>query len=351
MSVELGTPNACSSCHVKDRIEQVPEDQRDSLKEYADWLNAAQQGNEVIAKLIRETDKWCADANDKWYGGDREKPGHFGHALAALRSGDPAGVQKALALAMRRDGLTPAIARATAIDNLAARGVSDSAKAAAELLADPAEHPTVRAAAVRALSTGNPTTVKRILLPLISDPSRLIRFEATRLLASSGLYQALSAGEQSQVDLALREVKETLMVTADRGGSHMEWAAICEQRGRIPEAIDAYETAIRVEPNMAGPRTNLAALLDEVAQRGDERARLKAEQLRREELPLLARDASLAPTIAILQYRYGLALYLSGDLTKALKQLELAVQLDPNVEDYQLAVRGLKEKIATGSSD
>jgi tetratricopeptide (TPR) repeat protein len=346
MSVDLGTPNACTSCHVKDRIEQLPADQRESLKEYADWLNAAEQGDEVIARLIRETDQWCADANDKWYGNEREKPEHFGHALAALRSGDPAGVQKALALAMRRDDLTPAIARATALDNLAARGVNAAGKVGAELVADQSEHPTVRAAAVRALSTSNPNTAKRILLPLMSDPSRLVRFEATRLLASGAMYQALSAAEQSQVDLALREVKETLMITADRGGSHMEWAAICEQRGRVPEAIQAYDTAIRVEPEMAGPRTNLAALLDEIAQQGDERARLKAEQLRRQELPLLARDASLAPNIATVQYRYGLALYLNGDLAGALKQLELALQLEPEVEDYQLAVRLLKEKIA-----
>lgn len=351
MSVDLGTPNACSSCHVKDRIERVPVEQRDSLKEYADWLNAAERGDELIAGLIRETDKWCADANDKWYGTDREKPEHFGHALAALRAGDPAGVQKSLAFAMRRDELTPAIARATALDNLATLGASDAAKAGAELVADAAEHPTVRAAAVRALSTGNPTTAKRTLLPLISDPARLVRYEATRLLASEGIYPSLSASEQSQVDLALREVKETLMVTADRAGSHMQWAAICEQRGRIPEAVEAYETAIRVEPKMAGPRTNLAALLDEIAQRGDGRARIKAEQLRRDELPLLARDASLAPNIAVVQYRYGLALYLSGDLAGALKQLERAVELEPNVDDYQLAVRLLKEKIGKAAAD
>jgi len=314
-------------------------------------LNAAERGDELIARLIRETDQWCAQASDKWYGADREKPEHFGHAIAALRSGDPIGVQKALALAMRRDDLTPAIARATALDNLAARGEGAAAKVGADLIADVSEHPTVRAAAVRTLSAGNSTSSKRILMPLLADSSRLVRYEATRLLASGGMYQSLSAGERSQVDLALREVKSTLMVTADRGGSHMEWAAICEQRGRIPEAIEAYETAIRVEPKMAGPRTNLAALLDEVAQRGDDRARVKAEQLRRDELPLLSRDASLAPGIATVQYRYGLALYLSGDLPGALQRLERAVELEPDVPDYQLAVRLLKEKMAERSSD
>lgn len=351
MSVELGTPNACSSCHVKDRLDQVPADQRDSLKEYADWLTAAERGDPLIARLIRETDIWCDQASDRWYGSDREFPEHFGHSLAGLRSGDPQGIQKALAYAMRRDDLTPAIARATALDNLAAGGVNAVAKVGRDLLADNAEHPLVRAAAVRALATGNPATMKRTLMPLISDSSRLVRYEATRMLVSGGLYATLTASEQSQVDLALREVKQTLMVTSDRAGAHMQWAAICEQRGRIAEAIEAYETAIRVEPNMAGPRTNLAALLDEVALRGDDRARIKAEQLRRDELPLLARDANLAPNIASVQYRYGLALYLSGDLAGALERLERAVELDPNMEDYQLAVRLLKEKIESEKGD
>lgn len=346
MSVEIGTPNACSSCHVKDRIDQVPAEQRPTLKEYADWLNAAEAGDQRIAELIRETDQWCAQANDKWYGADREKPDHFAFALAALRSGDSSGLQKALAFAMRRDDLTPAIARATALDNLAARGDAAAAKAGVELIADASEHPLVRAAAVRALAGGNPTTIKRILIPLLDDSSRLVRYDATRMLASGGMYQTLSAGERSRVDLALREVQTTLAVTADRAGSHMEWAAICEQRGRGPEAIEAYETAIRVEPQMAGPRTNLAALLDDVAQRGDERARVRAEELRRAELPLLARDAKLAPNIAAVQYRYGLALYLSGDLEGALSQLERAVELEPSGEGYQLAVRLLKEKMA-----
>jgi len=203
----------------------------------------------------------------------------------------------------------------------------------------------VRAAAIRTLRAVPPTTRKRLLLPLLGDERRLVRREASQALADPEVYGGLTANERTRVDLSLREVQETLRIVADRGGAHMAWAGLCEQRGWVPEAIEAYETAIRVEPNMAGARTNLAALLDSQAERGDPRAASRAAELRQEELPLLARDAGLAPRNAQVQYRYGLALYLAGDLAAALRQLELAVTLAPDVEDYALALRLLREKL------
>jgi len=351
LSVKWGTPNACSSCHVKDRIDQVPEAKRSELGEYADWLTAAEQGDQEIADLIRETDKWCEQANEKWYGTSDKRAPHFGEAIAAIRSGDPAGIEQAIALAMQVDPMTPAIARATALDELAMAGEPRAIKIASDLVVNPTEHPLVRAAAVRTVALANAATAKRVLLPLLNDSARLVRNEAAQLLATAGLYGSLTASERAQVDLALREVEASLMTTADRGGAHLQWASLCEQRGRIPDAIKAYETAIRVEPNMAGARTNLASLLDSIASQGDDRARVKAEQLRREELPLLARDASLAPDNPTVQYRYGLSLYLSGDIAAALGKLQRSVELDPDNEDYQLALRLLKEKIAEENSN
>lgn len=345
LSVSLGTPNACSSCHVADSLAKIPEPQRDGLREYADWLNAAEAGDELIAGVIAETDKWCDEACDRWYGEGRNREPHFGQALAALRKGDSTGIDQALALAKRRDDLTPAIARATALDNLAAFGEPRAAELGQVLAVDPSEHPMVRAAAIRTLRAVPPMTRKRLLLPLLGDDRRLVRREASQVLADPEVYGGLTANEQTRVDLSLREVQETLRIVADRGGAHMAWAGLCEQRGWVSEAIEAYETAIRVEPNMAGARTNLAALLDSLAERGDPRAASRAAELRREELPLLARDAGLAPRNAQVQYRYGLALYLAGDLAAALRQLELAVTLAPEVEDYALALRLLREKL------
>jgi len=344
-SVRWGTPNACSSCHVNDSLEQLPESQRGELKEYADWLRAAEAGDERIAEVIAATDKWCDEACDRWYGEERRQDFHFAEVFAKLRRGDPDGPKEAIALTTQPDELVPPIARATALDELARMGSPEAAELGARLAADPTVHPMQRAAAVRAMRAAPVATRRRVLVPLLTDERRLVRHEASQLLADVDVYRSLSTNERTQVDLALREVEAALGKVADRGGAHLAWAGLCEQRGMIPEAIAAYETAIRVEPNLAGPRTNLAALLDRLAERGDPQAAERATRLRAEELPFLARDAGLAPDNAVVQYRYGLALYLAGQLEGALRQLERAVELAPQVDEYRLALRLLREKL------
>ncbi len=43
LSVSLGTPNACSSCHVADQLASIDEAKRSDLIEYADWLEAVDE--------------------------------------------------------------------------------------------------------------------------------------------------------------------------------------------------------------------------------------------------------------------------------------------------------------------
>ena len=346
MSVEFGTPNACTGCHLKDQLEKVPGETRPQLREYADWIIAADAGDKLLASVIKETDSWSDAACEKWYGAERQKPAHYGQTIAAFRRGDPGSVELMLKLAMQKDDVTPFIARATALDNVSASRTSGCAAVAMKLLDDPADHPLVRATAVNALASESPPSIRRKLIPLLDDPWRQVRTQAAQLLSSPEVYESLTANEQTRVDLALREVKETLDGVADRSGAHLSWAALCEQRGKLPEAIAAYETAIKVEPNVAGARTNLAALLEQIASRGDQRAVERAGVLRKQELPLLQRDAALVPENATIQYRYGLALYLQGDHSGALAQLNKAVELAPDVDDFKTAVTLLREKMA-----
>jgi len=193
-----------------------------------------------------------------------------------------------------------------------------------------------------------------VLLPLLKSQTRLERHEAAVALARADLYPALSYSQRHQLDIALEEVREAMMSANDRAGAHLGWALLCEQRGLYPEAIAAYETAIRVEPGRAGARPNLAALLEQLAEA--ERGRVapeivqqrlaRAQQLRREELPLLERDAALVPDNPYLQYRLGLAYYLDGQLDRALKQLQRAVQLQPDEPGFREALELLQAKLA-----
>jgi formate-dependent nitrite reductase cytochrome c552 subunit len=346
MSVEFGTPNACTDCHLKDHLEKVPTEVRSTLREYADWLNAASSGDKRIADLIKQTDQWSDEACEKWYGEQRKKPFHFGQTIASYRRGDEGAEAKMMELAAKKDGVTPFLARATALDGLSSSSVPGCGALAARLLDDPSEHPVVKLAAIHCLANESAATIRRALIPKLDDPSRLVRIEAAQALASPQTYHALTNNERTRVDLALQTVQSSLQQVADRSGAHLTWALLCEQRGMISEAIKAYETAIRVEPTVAGARTNLAAIFEQLGERGDQAAIEQANVLREQELPLLKRDAGLAPQNATIQYRYGLALYLHGDLEGALKQLQRAADLAPEVDEIQTALQLLKEKMA-----
>lgn len=347
LSVKWGTPNACSSCHVSDRIDSIDALTRQTLGEYADWQQQAQQ-NDQVAIAIEETDKWCDEACDRWYGDLRKQPKHFGEAIARFRrDGDISGL---LELAMQTDDSAPAIARASAFSELAGAGVSQAVNSAKAILEKPNEDPVVRAAAINVFMTSpDPAVTAKVLLPLLRDRVRLIRTEAARVLVLSGTYASLSGAQQASVDNSLDEVKASMMLADDRAGAHMAWAMLCESRGRYSDAIESYQTAMRVEPTTTGPRTNLAAILEQLAgQRPQaERAVIMArvEMLREQELPLLGRDADLAPDNAPVQYRYGLALYLAGKLDQAMERLERAVELEPDIPTFRQARDLLKEKL------
>ncbi len=347
LSVEFDTPNACTGCHLKDHLAKLPEASRTSLVDYEDWQQAAAKGDDKIAALIDEADRWSSEACEKWYGKAAERLAEpYWQPIAEFRQGKPDGIKRLVELAKRNDAMTPTIMRATALDELAMTGAKPAQALATQLLPESKEHPLVRAAAVGCLAGADARTVRRALLPLLKDPARQVRLEAIQELANPAVYSTLSNNERTQVDLALGEVQKTLQITADRAGSHLAWAMLCEQRGLVPDAIRSYEQAIRVEPNVTGARTNLAALLEQQAnQRGDEAAAKQAAELRGQELPLLRRDSTLAPENANVQYRYGLALYLAGDYTGALKQLQLAVKLEPNQQDYAVALQMLEQRL------
>lgn len=351
LSVKLGTPNACSHCHVADRLESLDGAVKDEFagKEYSQWLAAAEAGNQTIADAIQQTDQWCDQACETWYGDERKQPYHFAEPIVAFRRGEPGSIDGMLQLVMKPDDQASAMGRASGLSELIQSGRPESVAAALKVLGDADEAVIVRAAAVAAFMVTSPTVTRKNLMPLLQDPSRLVRTEAARTLVSSGTYQTLTGSEQLRVDQAIGEVRDALMATADRAGAHMAWAMLCEGRGRYDDAIAAYETAIRVEPNTTGPRSNLATLLENLATQtrrpdSDELIR-RVGELRQSELPLLSRDAKLAPDNAVVQYRYGLALYLGGKWDQALHKIETAIGLAPDVAEYRQARDLLKQKL------
>ncbi|MEL7335346.1 MAG: tetratricopeptide repeat protein, partial [Planctomycetota bacterium] len=128
--------------------------------------------------------------------------------------------------------------------------------------------------------------------------------------------------------------------------------------GKYDAAVQAYQTAMRVQPKTTGPRSNLAALYEDMAGQRQQsgqaaegvRYQQAAQQLRRAELPLLIRDAKLLPDNAMLQFRLGSALYLDGQWQEAMKSLKRAAEIEPDNSQYQTMVRLLQQKLDDPSS-
>ena len=242
----------------------------------------------------------------------------------------------------------PAFARATAIDHLENLGAGVSAIGLAKLASDP--HPLVRASAATALRSRNAKQAARALGPLLDDPKRLVRIRAAQSLLGTPTtaddtqpaFRELTESQRGKLTTVLDELHDSLMATNDRAAAHLSWGVLLESYQDIDGAIEAYETAMRVEPTAIGPRANLAALLDRIAgsdrisAEQSKRLNRRVDQLRKEELPFLERDARLAPNFPDLQYRVGQVRYLSGDPAGAVDPIQRAIELSPQDHHYRL---------------
>jgi tetratricopeptide (TPR) repeat protein len=358
LSVRLGTPNACTRCHLDK--EQAGFADRDDLRQYLDWILAARNGDQAVAAELARVDQEMVEACEEWYADQRQEPlrpdKHFATAIDAARRGDPTAADDLIRVAT--DGRVPAIVRATALRELGQFDARRNVAAAVELLQDAS--PQVRATAIGNLQgrLSEDELAKR-LAPLLGDPIRLVRTEAARVLATipGG---SLRGTQRQQLRDALTEYKAGLMVSNDRAAAHMTLGIVHESLGEDQEAIEAYRAALHVEPQVSGPRTNLAAVYDRQAEAAGQRAqqaemlgnqasyeravaeikqyRDEAARLRREELDCLARDASLVPDSAAVQYRYGMLLYLHRRLDDAETALRKAVELEPNTPQFLLGL-------------
>lgn len=327
LSVQLGTPNACVACHIADS--KLPPEQKPKSPspnrpaEYADWLREAEQGKTAAKSELDRLNHWADAAAEKWYGAKRKKEPHFAETLLAARNMRPEAQKKLIELIGNRN--QPAIARATAALELGAYVdpqpdySADAIRALREALKD--QSPEVRAAAVLSLENAPAEDAQRLLLPLLADPARMVRYHAAQALVTFPRDEFLSADYRS-LQTVITELEEDT-AHDDRGGRHLLRALIAERQRRFEKAGEEYEMAIVLEPSTSGARSNLALLLDELKQPEE------AARLRREELDLLERDVHRLPENAELQRRVGLLRHLHGWHKEAESALLQAALLEP----------------------
>ena len=335
-SLELGTPNACAGCHVEPK--NVDSAVRDKLAHYVDWLHLGREGDASVLAELKRVNQWSVEQISQWP--KNQKP--------ALRGGPGIDSASLLARAWNNDNTVAAelaelplnrrvsgMVRASALSRLPQLDLGLSLRVSQQATTD--TDPQVRVAAVRNL-IGSPVRQRlAAVTPLLQDPARTVRMEAARVLAYLP-DASLTKEQHQQFQQALLEYRRGASLHGDQAASHMALGEIADACRDLRAAAEHYRAAMRVQPLVTGPRTNLADVLDRLELREE------ADRYRRQELPLLQRDADLAPSVAGVQYRLGLAYYNQGLEELAEQYLRRACELDPGVPDFRLMLTLFHQK-------
>jgi len=333
LSLEIGTPNACS------------------------------QGGCHDDKPLR----WSVDAYRKWYGLARRP--HYGTTFAAARSGSGDAVGELSRLA--ENALQPAIVRATAIDLLGRfpGEVSDRALRAALFSDDP----LIRRTAVEGAVVPDPAERAGLLAPLLSDPVKAVRLAAVSQLAGASR-ELFKSYQLAAFDRALEEYVAAMTHSLDFAASGVNLGNLYSKLGRPDDAERYYRLALKIDDLFYPAKMNLAVLL---SGRGgnSEAERLLREVLRdypdnpdaayslglllvemnrpEEALEQLRTAAAAMPSNLRVHYNLGLLLQQLGNVDEAEHALTRAVEIDPANLDalYALADHYIKRGLLDDALD
>jgi predicted CXXCH cytochrome family protein len=275
LSVKIGVPNACASCH-KDH-------------------DAG----------------WAAAAVVRWHGPVRKGFQTYAEAFHAARLDLPEA--RDLLLKVAQDPATPAIARATALVHLRGRTSSAAEAEIERALRDP--DAMVRIGALRALQpfpfNARWTRAKAAL----SDPVGAVRIEAAALLADAATAQ-LGEAERDALVQASQDYVAAKQENADRAEERANLGSFYVRQGKADLAEPEYRAAIKLSPRQVPPRVDLADLYRATGRE------VKAEELLHETIALL-------PEAAAPHHALGLALIRQKRYEEALLSLKRASELEP----------------------
>jgi tetratricopeptide (TPR) repeat protein len=318
VSVKLGTPNACNGCH-GDRPAQ-----------------------------------WAAAAVEQWFGPAREGFQNYATAFHAAR-GDAADATTLLA-AVAGNNNAPAIARASALSELAARVTPANIGTARSGLADP--DPMVRIGALDMLENLPAGQIWPFVSPLLADPVRGVRIKAASLLAAVPTASQPKV-DRTHFDAAAEEFVAAQRSNAERPEARTTLANFFAQRGRATEAEAEYRAALTLSPQYPTAAINLADLYRQLGRDGDGETALRSAlavaprdaglhhalgltltRLKRPDdaLAEFRRAAELEPAQPRYQYVYAVALHSAGRATEAIALLKQTLQNHPANPDILSAL-------------
>ena len=273
LSVELGTPNACNSCHTE---------------RSAAWAAQMQPHRE--------------DASGRF---------DFARALYRAREGLPGANAELLDVTSNRS--YPGIARATALTLLvppiSRRGVETITRALSD--ADG----LVRLGAVRAAERVGTDEILDAALSALKDPLRTVRVEA----AGAQLRRRDRAMRLALADYAEAENEYLLAhaTNAERPEAYLAIGNMFAARGDLVRAERSYESALLIDSDFVAARVNLADIYRSAGSEADTRR-------------ILLEGLEASPDSAAIAHALGLHYSRSGDEEKSVRELARAAELAPD---------------------
>ena len=278
---EIGGPNACNMCHTD------------------------------------QSTGWSVSAIESWIGKKSLKPEVAAEAIYAARTNQVEANQLLIDLA--GNGSINDMARATSLGQLENYLNMLSYSAAQQQLNSP--QPLLRIGALNALAFLPLQQRWQDIAPLLNDPIRAVRLEATRLLMGIA---GLGQDQQQALDRHIDQYVEALMVNGDMPNGQLNLAAVYLAQGAYEKAEQAYEHALRLDSQSVPARLNLADLY-------------RAQGLEPRALDQLLQAQQANPSNATVLFSLGLAQIRAGNNAQALVSLEQAAGLAPETVRYSYA--------------
>ncbi len=314
----VNPPLSCASCHMLERVYMVIDGRHDH--------SFRVPRPDVSAKLATpntcngchadKTAEWAAAAIENWHGPGRKGLQNYAEAFhAAWRGRNDAA---ALLGKVAADHGVPALARASALTELASHLSRSNISLAQDGLSDP--DPMVRIGALDMLERAPASRMWPRVSPLLSDPIRGVRIKAAALLASVPTTNQPPA-DRERFDGAAAEFIAAQRLNADRPEAHSALGDFYVRRRLFPEAESEYEAALRLSPQFAPAAINLADLYRELGRDGD------GERVLRAAIDASSRDAGL-------HHALGLVLTRLKRTDEAVAELRRAADLEPHRARY-----------------
>ncbi len=373
LSIATGTPNACTGCHL-DTEKLAGHESKIPLFQYKDWVEAEKLGDEVVAAELKRVNDRMLLAIESWYTDDSKERTTYYRDLAkglaaAFESGKEGRSAQADLLTLAKDVRTPKLIRASALEAINDPHVLAKAQATAEELLNDDDLKLV-AASLDLLSRrigdllsrpdpSTPAVAQTIAAPIIKQlehSTSRIRIQAARSLVNLRpelLASLMGPEQQSNLQEAMLESQASLMMNNDQAIPHAMMASLNERIGDFVQAEKDYRNAIKIEPNVPGPRTNLTVLLEAKRQSlkdaaARERVSQEIQALRLAENKLLAVDVERAKDLSNthgLHYSYAMSCYLQEDFDNAKKHMKIALGQQPESQQYLQALSLLLDKL------